>query len=258
MTYEAIHYVEKDGAAWITLDRPEAFNAMTPAMNKEIKQAVKQADTSEAVRVLVFTGSGRSFCAGEDLEGVNEHTDHGEFLRSRYHPMLSAVEACGKPTVALINGVAAGAGMSLALACDFRLMNEKAKFVSAFIDVGLVPDSGFLYYLTRIAGEAAALEMAVFSRPMDAALALEKGLATRTAAADSWEEEAFRFVQELAAKPTTAVRMIKRLVRQARRPEMEAFLEREAQAQRIAGKSADHQEGLAAFKEKRTPAFTGS
>lgn len=162
--YETIHYEVRDRVAWLTLNRPDKLNALTEQMNKEITKALKQAANDENVRCLVITGAGRAFCSGEDLGGVTEEMDHGEVLRTRYAPMMQTLYHVEKPVVAAVNGVAAGAGMSLALACDFRLVSEKASFVEAFIHVGLIPDAGNLYYLPRLIGHAKALELAVFGK----------------------------------------------------------------------------------------------
>jgi 2-(1,2-epoxy-1,2-dihydrophenyl)acetyl-CoA isomerase len=257
MSFQDIKYEEKGSAAWIYLNRPEAFNAMTPAMNREIIRAVRQAEASDDVRAIVITGEGRAFCAGEDLGGVDEHTNHASFLRERYHPMLKTLEYAEKPVVALINGTAAGAGMSLALAADFRVMKNNAKFVSAFTDVGLVPDSGFLYYLPKLVGEARALDLALFSRPISAEEAEQLSLANLLLDQEEWDTGIEKFVQQLTARPTKAAALIKKLIRGSRDMTLDEFLELEAQAQRTAGMSSDHQEGLQAFREKRKAVFSG-
>src|SRR5699024_11041104 len=152
--YDTICYKIENAVAWITLDRPDSFNSFTPQMNKEITHAVRQANRDYTVRCIVLTGEGRAFCAGQDIKTVDENTDYAALLRDNYHPMVRALEAIEKPTVAAVNGVAAGAGMSLALATDFRLLHEKASFVSAFMSIGLIPDSGYLYRLPRLIGYA--------------------------------------------------------------------------------------------------------
>ncbi|RSL30014.1 2-(1,2-epoxy-1,2-dihydrophenyl)acetyl-CoA isomerase [Salibacterium salarium] len=250
-------YAEKNGIAWITLNRPQAYNAFTPDMNREIIASLKQADRSEDVRCILLKGAGKAFCAGEDLGGVDESTNHAEFLRERYHPMMKAMNQTEKPVVAAVHGNVAGAGMSLALAADFRLVQPETKFVSAFTGIGLVPDSGFLYYLPRLIGYAKALEIAVLGKPLTGKDALDMGLATELIEAQDWEKSVEEFCLRLAAMPTKAIGLIKRYMLEGMHESLEDFLDKEAQAQRVAGLSDDHREGLQSFKDKRKPVFTG-
>jgi 2-(1,2-epoxy-1,2-dihydrophenyl)acetyl-CoA isomerase len=247
----------RDHVAWLTLNRPDKLNAFTEQMNKEITKALKQTANDANVRCLVITGAGRAFCSGEDLGGVTEEMDHGEVLRTRYAPMMKALYHFEKPVVAAVNGVAAGAGMSLALACDFRLVSEKASFVEAFIHVGLIPDAGNLYYLPRLIGHAKALELAVLGEKISAQKAVELGLATAVVPEAEWEEEVQRFAERLAAMPTKAIGLIKRLLRESWHCTFEDYLEKEAYGQRIAGLTEDHKEGIRAFFEKRKAVFQG-
>ncbi|GGJ69590.1 2-(1,2-epoxy-1,2-dihydrophenyl)acetyl-CoA isomerase [Anoxybacillus voinovskiensis] len=255
--YETIRYDIRNQVAWLTLNRPDKLNAFTEQMNKEITVALKQAANDETVRCLVITGTGRAFCSGEDLSGVTEDMDHGEVLRTRYAPMMKALHSFEKPVVAAVNGVAAGAGMSLALACDFRLASEKASFVEAFIHVGLIPDAGNLYYLPRLIGHAKALELAVLGEKVTAQKAYELGLVTAVISEEAWEEEVARFAERLANLPTKAVGLIKRCLRQSWELSFTEYLEKEAFAQRIAGLTQDHREGVRAFFEKRRAIFQG-
>jgi len=255
--YETIHYEVRDHIAWLTLNRPDKLNAFTEQMNKEITKALKQAANDENVRCLVITGAGRAFCSGEDLGGVTEEMNHGEVLKTRYAPMLKALYHLEKPVIAAVNGVAAGAGMSLALACDFRLVSEKASFVEAFIHVGLIPDAGNLYYLPRLIGHAKALELAVLGEKISAQKAAELGLATSVVSEAAWEEEVQRFAERLATMPTKAIGLIKRLLRESWHCTFEDYLEKEAYGQRIAGLTQDHREGIRAFFEKRKAVFQG-
>jgi 2-(1,2-epoxy-1,2-dihydrophenyl)acetyl-CoA isomerase len=255
--YETIRYEMRDHVAWLTLNRPDKLNAFTEQMNKEITKALKQTANDANVRCLVITGAGRAFCSGEDLGGVTEEMDHGEVLRTRYAPMMKALYHFEKPVVAAVNGVAAGAGMSLALACDFRLVSEKASFVEAFIHVGLIPDAGNLYYLPRLIGHAKALELAVLGEKISAQKAVELGLATAVVPEAEWEEEVQRFAERLAAMPTKAIGLIKRLLRESWHCTFEDYLEKEAYGQRIAGLTEDHKEGIRAFFEKRKAVFQG-
>ncbi|MFD2923085.1 enoyl-CoA hydratase/isomerase family protein [Halobacillus naozhouensis] len=256
--FQTIIYEQSKGVATIVLNRPSAYNAFTEDMNKEIIKALKIAGKDDEVRSIVITGEGKAFCAGEDLGGVDEHTNHAEFLRNRYHPMMKAIKQTPKPIVAAVNGTAAGAGMSLALAADFRLVQPEVKFVSAFMGIGLIPDSGFLYVLPRLVGYAKALEVALLDKPITGAEAYQLGLATEVIEASEWEEEVTRFSEKLASLPTRSISLVKRYMMDGMNSTFEEMLEKEAQAQRIAGRSRDHQEGLQAFKEKRKPKFIGN
>lgn len=255
--FETVKYEVNNQVAWIALNRPEKLNAFTEQLNKDLERAVKQANRDSAVRCLVITGEGRAFCSGEDLAGVKEDMDHGEVLRRRYNPMVMELHKCEKPIVAAVNGVAAGAGMSLALACDFRLLSEKASFIEAFIHVGLVPDAGNLYYLPKLIGHAKALELAVLGEKVSAQMAADLGLATKVIPLDRWEIEVTAFAEKLAAMPTTAIGLIKKNLKASWDLSLEEGLEKDAQAQRIAGVTSDHREGVQAFLEKRNPIFAG-
>ena len=255
--FETVLYEVRNQVAYITLNRPDKLNAFTEQLNKEVQAAIKSASRDRSVRALVITGAGRAFCSGEDLGGISEDLDHGEVLRNRYNPMLLELDRCEKPVVAAVNGVAAGAGMSLALACDFRIASEKASFVEAFIHVGLVPDAGNLYYLPRIIGQAKAMELAVFGEKISAEKAKELGLVTEVVSLDNWNQEVSVFAERLANMPTKAIGLIKRNLKASWDSNFEEFLERDAQSQRIAGQSSDHQEGVQSFMEKRKPVFKG-
>lgn len=255
--FETIYYEIRNHVAWITLNRPEKLNAFNEKLNKEVELAVKNASKDSHVRCLVITGEGRAFCSGQDLEGVLEHMDHGEVIRKRYNPMVLAINACEKPVVAAVNGVAAGAGMSLALACDFRLLSDKASFIQSFIHVGLVPDAGNLYYLPKLIGHAKALELAIFGEKISASDAYNIGLATKVIHNQNWSEEVEQFSQRLANMPTKAIGMIKKNLKASWSSSLQESLERDAQSQRIAGLTTDHMEGVKAFMEKREPHFQG-
>src|SRR5690606_35674799 len=215
------------------------------------------ATKDERVTCIVITGSGKAFCSGQDLAGVDENTNHASFLRERYHPMLQALKETPKPVIAAINGTAAGAGMGLAFACDFRLMKHNAKLVSAFMNIGLIPDSGFLYMLPRLVGYGRALEIAALGKPLLAEESLKLGIVTEVIDEDEWDVKVEEFAERVANLPTKAFSLIKRYMLDSMHTEYETFLEQESFAQRIAGLTEDHQEGLRAFVEKRKPNFTG-
>ena len=224
---------------------------------KRLQQAVKQADKDDTVRCLVITGEGRAFCSGQDLSEVNEETNVGDSIRAYYGPMIKEIARCDKPIVAALNGVAAGAGMSLALACDFRIASEKASMVEAFIHVGLIPDAGNLYYLPRLVGHAKALELAILGEKVTAEEAKEFGLVTKVVPEGSLGKEVEQFAGRLAAMPTKAIQLIKRNLKESWTMELDDYLEKEAQGQRIAGLTADYKEGVEAFLQKRKPEFSG-
>lgn len=255
--FETVLYEVRNQVAYITLNRPDKLNAFTQQLNKELQLAIKNASRDKSVRALVITGAGRAFCSGEDLSGVTEDMDHGEVLRKRYNPMLHELDRCEKPVIAAVNGVAAGAGMSLALACDLRIASEKASFVEAFIHVGLVPDAGNLYYLPRLIGHAKAMELAVFGEKVPAEKAKELGLVTEVIRLEEWDEKVAAFAERLANMPTKAIGLIKRSLKASWHSNLEEFLEKDAQSQRIAGQTADHKEGVLAFREKRKAVFKG-
>jgi 2-(1,2-epoxy-1,2-dihydrophenyl)acetyl-CoA isomerase len=256
--FETIKYEVKNGVAWLTLNRPDKLNAFTEQMNKEVSKAVKQAAKDKEARCLVIAAEGKAFCSGEDLSSIGEETNHGEILRNRYNPMVMTLANFEKPIVASINGAAAGAGMSLALACDFRIASEKASFIEAFIHVGLVPDSGNLFYLPRLVGHAKALELAVLGEKIKAEQAKDLGLVTKVVEPEKLQEETAAFAERLATMPTKAIGLIKRYLRESWDSSLDEMLEKEAYAQRTAGLTEDHQEGVNAFLEKRKPQFKGN
>lgn len=255
--FETVKYEVANGVAWISLNRPDKLNAFTEQLNKEVQQSIKQASRDKEVRCLVITGEGRAFCSGQDLQGVNEDMDHGEVLRRFYNPMVLELHKCKKPVIAAVNGVAAGAGMSLALACDFRLLSDKASFLEAFIHVGLVPDAGNLYFLPKLIGHAKAMELAVLGEKVNAQEAKELGLATKVIPMEKWQDEITAFAERLAGMPTAAIAIIKKNLKASWESTLEECLERDAQGQRLAGLTLDHKEGVAAFMQKRKPVFQG-
>ncbi|HHW36115.1 MAG TPA: 2-(1,2-epoxy-1,2-dihydrophenyl)acetyl-CoA isomerase [Bacillales bacterium] len=256
--FETIKYEVKNGVAWLTLNRPDKLNAFTAQMNDEIMKALKDVAKNTEIRCLVITGEGRAFCSGEDLGSLGEEANHGEILRKRYNPMVRQLASIEKPIIAAINGVAAGAGVSLALACDFRLASEKSSLVEAFIHIGLIPDSGNLYYLPRLVGQAKALELAVLGEKISAEEAKALGLVTKVIPVDHWFDEVSSFAEKLANMPTKAIGLIKRYINDSWNCNLAEMLEKEANGQRAAGLTADHQEGVVAFLEKRKPKFKGN
>lgn len=255
----AIRTETSDAVLTITLDRPDALNAFDRAMKDELLAALKDAERDGAVRVLIITGAGRAFNAGQDLK---ERQDPGAAdliteLRTRYNPLILAMRRLEKPIIAAVNGVAAGAGCSLALACDLVIASEQARFIQAFSRVGLVPDTGSTWFLPRLMGYARAAEMTFLGEPMDAATAERLGLVNRVVPADRLMEEARSLADRLAQSAPLALALTKRALNRALGVDLASQLDYEAQLQAVAGASADHAEGVAAFVAKRPPAFTG-
>lgn len=245
--------------ATITLDRPDALNAFTVTMKEELLAALRSIGRDRAVRAVVVTGAGRGFCAGQDLKERLE-PDAAPLaveLRERYNPIIRAMRALDQPIVGAINGVAAGAGASLAFACDIRVAAESATFVLAFGRIGLVPDSGATWFLPRLVGPAKAAELALLGSTMSAAEAERFGLVARVVAADGLAAEARAAAQRLAESAPRALALTKRALQRSWSVDLDDALEDEAYRQGIAGSTNDHAEGLTAFLEKRPPRFTG-
>ena len=245
------------GVLTITLNRPDVLNAFNAAMHRALGAALKEARDPE-IRAVVLTGAGRGFCVGQDLTEFREAPgDIGDRLRSSYHPNVLAVRALEKPVIAAVNGAAAGAGLSFACACDVRIASDAATFVPAFINIGLVPDSGGTYFIARLLGPARAFEWMTSGRRLSADEALEWGLVSEVARADDLPGRAAELAAQLAAMPTRGIGMTKRLFDRAAQSTLEEQLEWEAQLQSAATKTEDFREGVAAFLEKRDPDFKG-
>jgi 2-(1,2-epoxy-1,2-dihydrophenyl)acetyl-CoA isomerase len=249
----------RDGAVLtITLNRPDVLNALNASMHKALGAALKEA-ADGGVRAVVLTGAGRGFCVGQDLTEFREAAgDIGSRLRSNYHPTILAIRRLEKPVIAAVNGAAAGAGLSLACACDIRVAADSASFIPAFINIGLVPDSGGTYYITRLLGYARAFEWMTSGRKLSAAEAQAWGLVSEVVEGDKLAERSGEVAAQLAAMPTRGVGMTKRLLDRAATNALEEQLELEAQLQTAATQTDDFKEGVAAFLEKREPRFTGS
>jgi 2-(1,2-epoxy-1,2-dihydrophenyl)acetyl-CoA isomerase len=248
-----------DRVATITLDRPDALNALTVPLKEELLAALRQIGSDQAVRAIVLTGAGRAFCAGQDLRERLE-LDAAPLdveIRERYNPVILAMRRLEKPIVGAINGIAAGAGASLAFACDLRIAAEGASFLLAFGRVGLIPDSGATWLLPRLVGAAKAAELALIAAPLSARDAERLGLVARVVPLESVVVEAQAVAADLAAMAPQAVALTKRALEASWTAGLEEQLELEAVLQGIAGASADHAEGIAAFIEKRPPRFTG-
>lgn len=258
--FETLSYEIRDGRiAWISLNRPDVLNAMTDAMKRELLDAFKRADKDAAVRAVVLTGSGRGFCSGQDLADASKsEVSLGENLRTLYNPLILQMRGMNKAIIGAVNGVAAGAGMSLALACDLRVAADNASFIEVFVRIGLVPDAGSTWLLPRLVGLAKAFELAALGDKVDAAEALRLGLVNRVVPADQLEAEALALASRLAEAPTKAIGLMKRAFERAYDHDLADQLAYEAHIQEVAGRTADFKEGVSAFISKRPPAFTGN
>jgi 2-(1,2-epoxy-1,2-dihydrophenyl)acetyl-CoA isomerase len=245
------------GVQTITLNRPDKLNAFTPGVHEELHAALEGA-RDPAVRAVVITGAGRGFSAGQDLGAFGEGGDVAAMLRATYHVNVLAIRSLEKPVIAAVNGVCAGAGLSLACACDIRLASDAAFFVPGFVGIGLIPDSGGTYFLQRLLGTARAFEWMTSNRRLTAAEAHAWGLVSAVAEAESFAARVAERAAELAAGPTLAIASTKRLYDAAANSTLEEQLEREADAQAQAAQTDDFREGVAAFSEKREARFSGS
>lgn len=264
MAFEHLLYeVADDGVLTLTLNRPDCLNAFNDPMSFELQDALKQAERDAKVRCVVLTGAGRGFSAGQDLQSrsigaQNGGTPHlGESIRKRYSPIIQKLRTMEKPVIAMVNGVAAGAGASIAFACDLRIVSEKASFIQAFVKVGLIPDSGACWLLPRLVGLGRAMELAMMGNKLEAETALQWGLVNRVVAEDQLLEETLSLARQLAAGPTRALGLMKRAMNHGMNDDLEAFLAYEADLQEVAGRTEDYTEGVAAFLEKRPAAFQG-
>jgi 2-(1,2-epoxy-1,2-dihydrophenyl)acetyl-CoA isomerase len=246
------------GVLTITLNRPDVLNALNAAVHAGLRAALDEA-AGDDVRAVVITGAGRGFCVGQDLTEFRDSTgDIKQHLESTYHPNIRAIRELEKPVIAAVNGAAAGAGLSFACVCDLRIAADTATFIPAFINIGLIPDSGGTYFVTRILGPARTFEWFATGRRLTAAEAHAWGLVSEVVGADALPQRAADLAAELAAAPTRGIGMTKRLVDHAWAATLDEQLEREAESQAAATQTEDFREGVAAFLEKRKPTFRGA
>lgn len=256
--------LQENGTLVLTLNRPDKLNAFDDALSYALQDALKDAERNPAVRCVLLTGAGRGFCAGQDLQARSISNENGsgvahlgESIRKRYTPIILKLRSMEKPVVCAVNGVAAGAGASIAFACDYRIAAQEASFIQAFIKVGLIPDSGACFMLPRLVGLGRAMDLMMTGRKVGAEEALTIGLVNELCPADDLMSRALAFCSKLAAGPTKAYGLLKRAVNQAMTMDLTEFMAYEADMQEIAGRTSDFVEGVAAFTEKRQARFSG-
>ncbi len=259
MDFQFIKFEVANAIATITLNRPEVYNALNDGITYELHDALKKVSKDDTIRVMILTGAGKAFCSGQDLKAAvgQEKRSFLDSLRKRYNPIISAMKSLPKPIICRLNGVAAGAGCSLALACDMIIASEEATLIEVFINIGLVPDSGSSYFLPRLVGRAKAFELCSMGSKVKADEALQLGLVNKVTSAAELDASVKAYADHFAQAPTKSIGLIKRMLDKSATSTLDEMLEYEAYCQEIAGTSHDYKEGVSAFLEKRKPAFTG-
>jgi 2-(1,2-epoxy-1,2-dihydrophenyl)acetyl-CoA isomerase len=262
MKYESIKFEASNGIGRITLNRPERLNSFTSVMHEEVRYALAAVKNDATLRVLLLTGAGRGFCAGQDLSDRavapgETPVDLGASIENNYRPLVMALRALPLPVVCAVNGVAAGAGANLALACDIVIATKSAAFIQAFCKIGLIPDSGGTYFLPRLVGTARAMGLALLGNKLHAEEAAAWGLIWKCIDDAEFAGAVDELVTQLAQAPTRGLAEIKRALYASAANTLEAQLDLERDIQRELGYSADYKEGVAAFLEKRAPRFFG-
>ena len=260
MSYQFLKYEVAAGVATITLNRPEVYNALNDEITFEMQDAFKAVAKDQNVRVVVLTGEGKAFCSGQDLKASSSQGKRSflDSLHKRYNPLIAAMRNLPKPIVCRLNGVAAGAGCSIALACDIVVASEEATLIEVFINIGLVPDSGSSFFLPRLTGMARAFELCSMGNRVKGKEAFELGLVNKCVSHDQLDAAVKSYTDYFANAPTKAIGLIKKMLNKSATSTLEEMLEYEAYCQEIAGATYDHKEGVTAFLEKRKPAFKGN
>lgn len=259
--YNTILFSVENGICRITLNRPDVFNSFNEELSAEFIDALKKATKDEAVRTVIITGEGKAFCSGQDLKSIKGDVGNrslGESVLRRYNPMIMAIREMPKPVICRLNGVAAGAGASLALACDIIIAAENASLIEVFANVGLVPDSGSSFFLPHLVGYNKAFELITLASKVSAAEAQQLGIVSKVVAAAELDSAVNELAQRYAAGPTKAYAITKRMLNKAYSATLNEMLLEEYYGQEMAGRSNDYKEGVTAFVEKRKPDFKGN
>ncbi|MDV5170198.1 2-(1,2-epoxy-1,2-dihydrophenyl)acetyl-CoA isomerase PaaG [Photobacterium rosenbergii] len=259
---DSIHYSVEAGVALFTLNRPDQLNSFNPQMHQALMGFLKQAEKDESVRALVITGAGRAFCAGQDLNDRNISADQsmpdlGESIERFYNPLIKKITQINKPVIAAVNGVAAGAGANLALACDLVIAGKSASFIQAFCRLGLVPDSGGTWTLPRLVGSARAKGLTLLGDKLPAEQAEQWGMIWQCVDDEDLMTTAMGLAQRLATQPTAGLGYIKYAINASTEHSLAEQLDLERDLQRLAGRTEDYREGVSAFFDKRQPEFKG-
>ena len=260
MEFKTVLYQKEGAVLRITLNRPEVYNALDDALTYELQDAFKAAEKDTELRVIILSGSGKAFCSGQDLKAIMgiEKRSFIDSINKRYNPLIRAMRNMPKPIICRLNGVAAGAGCSLALACDFIIASESAVLVEAFINIGLVLDSGSSYFLPRLVGSTRAFEIATMAPKISGQQAFDWGIANRVASPETLDDVVNDVANYYANAPTKAIGLMKKMLNKSSSSDMETVLDYEAYCQEIAGNTNDNREGLMSFIEKRMPEFKGN
>lgn len=250
----------QDSIATITLNRPDVYNAFNDEQSYELQDTLKQVEKDPQVRVVVLTGAGKAFCSGQDLKAAMDAGDRklSDSLHKRYNPIIRAIRNMPKPVICKLNGVAAGAGCSLALACDLIIASETASMIEIFINIALVLDSGSSYFLPRTVGYHRAFELATKATKLSATEAMELGLVNKVVKGEELDQTVAAEASFYANAPTKAIALLKKMLTKGMTDDLDTVLDYEAYCQEIAGKTTDNKEGIKAFIEKRKPVFTGN
>lgn len=258
--FKFLKFEESGGVGKVTLNRPEVYNALNDEITFELQDVLKYCTKQDNVRVVVLTGEGKAFCSGQDLKDSSKDPERSfsKSLHKRYNPIINAIRNMPKPVICSLNGVAAGAGCSLVLACDYIVASDKASLIEVFINIGLVLDSGSSWFLPRLISYNKAFELSTLGSKLDTRTAYDMGIINNVVAHEELQNATDEIADRYASAPTRAVGLIKKMLNQAYTKSLKESLEYEAYAQEIAGSSNDHKEGVNAFLEKRKPEFKGN
>jgi len=259
MEFKTITYKKEGARLNLYLNRPDVFNAFDDTQSYEFQDALKAAKRDNEIRVIVLSGEGKAFCSGQDLKAIAgaKNRSLSDSLYKRYNPIIKAMRNMPKPIICRLNGVAAGAGCSLALASDMIVASRKSSLIEVFVNVGLVLDSGSSYFLPRLVGSARAFEMSTMGNKISADQAFEWGMVNRVCDHEELDSEVDKLCDYFSSAPTKAVALMKNMLNKSFHSDLDTMLQYEAYCQEIAGNSSDYKEGVSAFNEKRKPIFTG-